>query len=191
MAIAKLAYHIQATESPAFDAVFFNLGAFHIELAYFNAIGKYIAESGCPYILTVSGVLASSLMNGFLRGKHYNRCKRIHLIFAAALLSLKLREFIKRNEENETKVASARYKVSKIYESPVNIEDFSKDLKELLDQYKESIDMTLLEGLDGCTAQYWMGYIEMVMNWLIFSRSIREGDFHLYIYSLKNISICV
>ena len=187
LGIAKLAYQIQATESPAFDAVFVNLGAFHIELAYFNAIGKYIAESGGPYILTESGVLASGSMNGFTRGKHYNRCKRIHMIFAAALLVLKLKEFMKMNEENKTKVESMRYEVSKINEAPVYIEDFSKDLKELLDQYKGSINMTL-EGLDGYTAQYWMDYIEMVMNWLIFSRSIREGDFHLYIYSLKNIS---
>ena len=143
LAIVKLANQIQATESPAFDAVFVNLGAFHIELAYFNAIGKYIAESGGSYILTESGLLASGSMNGFLRGKHYNRCKRIHVIFAAALLVLKLREFITRNEENETKVESVRYEVSKIDEAPVHIEDFSKDLKELLDQYKESIDMTL------------------------------------------------
>ena len=48
LAIAKVAYQIQATESPAFDAVFINLGAFHIEMAYFNAIGKYINESGGP-----------------------------------------------------------------------------------------------------------------------------------------------
>ena len=33
-----------------------------------------------------------------------------------------------------------------------------------------------------------MGYIHMVVNWFQLSRSIREGDFDLYIYSLKNIS---
>ena len=40
----------------------------------------------------------------------------------------------------------------------------------------------------GTTGQYWMGYIHMVVNWFQLSRSIREGDFDLYIYSLKNIS---
>ena len=48
LAIAKLAYQIQATEAPVIDTIFINLGAFHIEMAYFNAIGKYIAESGGP-----------------------------------------------------------------------------------------------------------------------------------------------
>ena len=43
LAIAKLAYQIQATEASDFDIIFINLGAFHIEMAYFNAIGKYIA----------------------------------------------------------------------------------------------------------------------------------------------------
>ena len=63
LAIAKVAYQIQATESPAFDSIFINLGAFHIELAYLNAIGKYISESGGPFILTESGVLASGSLN--------------------------------------------------------------------------------------------------------------------------------
>ena len=45
LAIAKIALKIQATESPKYD-VFVNLGALHIEMAFFSAIGKYTAESG-------------------------------------------------------------------------------------------------------------------------------------------------
>ena len=91
LAIAKLAYQIQATEAPDFDIIFINLGAFHIEMAYFNAIGKYIAESGGPYILTESGILASGSMNAFIKGKHYNRCKRIHMLFCSCITTFEIK----------------------------------------------------------------------------------------------------
>ena len=44
MTIAKIAMQIQHEESPKFDNIFINLGAFHMEMALFNAIGKYIDE---------------------------------------------------------------------------------------------------------------------------------------------------
>ena len=118
LAIAKVAYQIQATESPAFDAVFINLGAFHIEMAYFNAIGKYINESGGPYILIESGVLASGSLHGFIKGKHYNRCKRIHMLLAAALEILRIEELA--NEETDTLVSiqASRDEINKMNEKP-------------------------------------------------------------------------
>ena len=48
LAIAKIAMSIQAEEFPKFDNVFVALGSFHIELAFFSALGKIIDESGAP-----------------------------------------------------------------------------------------------------------------------------------------------
>jgi len=42
LAVAKIAYQIQIQESPTFDNIFIYLGAFHIEISFFNAIGKYM-----------------------------------------------------------------------------------------------------------------------------------------------------
>ena len=57
-------------------------GCFHIEMAIIKAIGKLIAESGRPKMLTECGVLATGSLRGFLDGKHFNRCKRQHPILA-------------------------------------------------------------------------------------------------------------
>ena len=78
LAISKMALAIQVEESPRFDDLFIKLGSFHILLSYFKCIGKYIEESGGPYILKECGVLASGSIRGFLAGKNYNRCKRLH-----------------------------------------------------------------------------------------------------------------
>lgn len=67
--IAKIALSIQAAERPRFNKLFIQLGAFHIQLSFFKAVGKFIAESGGPYIFTESGVLAEGSLNGFLTGK--------------------------------------------------------------------------------------------------------------------------
>ena len=75
---AKLALQIQAEESTEFDNIFVTLGSFHTELAFFNACGKIISESGALHILNESLVLAAGSTNGFIKGKNYNRCKRIH-----------------------------------------------------------------------------------------------------------------
>ena len=42
------------------------LGAFHIEMAFFKALGKLISESGGADMLTDTGVLAPGSLNGFL-----------------------------------------------------------------------------------------------------------------------------
>lgn len=77
-----MAYQIQSVESPKFDNIFIHLGAFHIEMSFFKVLGKYIEESGGPFILTESLVLPEGSLKGFLTGTHYNRCKRIHTIFS-------------------------------------------------------------------------------------------------------------
>lgn len=85
LAIAKVAYQIQSVERPQFNNLFIHLGAFHIMMAYFKAVGKFIDECGLTYIMVESGLLASGSVNGFISGKHFNRCKRLHPLVSLGL----------------------------------------------------------------------------------------------------------
>ncbi|CAG9818900.1 unnamed protein product [Phaedon cochleariae] len=85
LAIAKMTMQIQSEERPKYNNIFIQLGAFHIQIFFFKAVGKYIEESGGPYILAESGVLASGSLKGFITGTYYNRCKRIHPIWILRL----------------------------------------------------------------------------------------------------------
>lgn len=51
LSIAKLAMQIRHTQKPEFDDIFINLAAFHTQMAFFQAIGKYIDSSGLIEIL--------------------------------------------------------------------------------------------------------------------------------------------
>ncbi|KAG5887454.1 hypothetical protein JTB14_017310 [Gonioctena quinquepunctata] len=90
LAIAKMAMKIQEKEKPKFDKVFVNLGAFHMEMAFFKAIGKYIDGSGLVEILVQAEVLANGSMNSFLDSKHFNRCKRLHPLIACIKLHFEI-----------------------------------------------------------------------------------------------------
>ncbi|CAG4981938.1 unnamed protein product [Colias eurytheme] len=94
LAISKMAMQIQQKEQPKFDNIFINLGAFHMQMAFFKAIGKYIDSSGLVEILVQAEVLASGSMNSFLDSKHFNRCKRIHPLTAAALEIIHFEQYL-------------------------------------------------------------------------------------------------
>ena len=91
LAIAKIAMQIQATETPTSDKVFVSLGACHIELSFFSALGKYIAGSSGPYILNEAKVIEKESLNGFIMGENYDCCERSHqsLVLAFEILLFK------------------------------------------------------------------------------------------------------
>ena len=94
LAVALKAYSIQTLQEPAFDKLIILLVNCHLELAFFGALGTYIADSGIEYILTESGVLAEGSLSGFMKGKFYNRCTRIHQILAGVLEQALLTRFL-------------------------------------------------------------------------------------------------
>ena len=85
LAVALKAYSIQALDSPLFNKLLIMLGNFHLEMAFYGAIGTFISESGAEYLLTESGILAEGSMMGFICGKYYNRCTPIHDILALVM----------------------------------------------------------------------------------------------------------
>lgn len=78
LAIAKVAIQLQSTEKPKFDNLFIHLGTFHVMMAYFKAVGKFIDNCGLTNIMENADILASGSVNCFINGKHFNRCKRLH-----------------------------------------------------------------------------------------------------------------
>ena len=78
LAVALKACSIQSLRAPDFDRLIILLGHLHVEMAFFGAVGTYISDSGLEYLLTETNVLAEGSLNGFIKGKFYNRCTRIH-----------------------------------------------------------------------------------------------------------------
>ncbi len=101
LAIALKAYSIQALQAPTFDKLIILLGNFHFELAFFGAVGTFLADSGVEYLLNEAGALAEGSVAGFMKGKFYNRCTRIHKILAAVMERELFSKFLHLKEDDE------------------------------------------------------------------------------------------
>ena len=66
--ITLKAYAIQALQTPTFDKLIILLGNFHLELAFFGAVGTFLADSGIEYLVTEANVLAEGSLAGFMNG---------------------------------------------------------------------------------------------------------------------------
>ena len=126
-------------------------------------------------------VIASGSLKGLISGKHYNRCKMIHPLFAAAMELLHFKLFISScdnlGEREDSSVHGADF--AKVY--------LSNELMEIIDDYEKFKESTK-KGLNGLTAQYWFIYIELIDIYYTFSRSTRSGNFELYVYSLQMVT---
>lgn len=189
LAIAKMAMQIQENEKPKFDNIFVNLGAFHLQMAFFKAIGKFIDSCGLVEILVQADVLAGGSMNSFLDSKHFNRCKRLHPLTAAALQILHFNQYI-----STSKIDTAEEILADLIQNLTNTTfevNERIELPELLhgtvEEYTEFCKQTLT-GKHGKTAQYYYQYCELINLFLRFSRSIRTSNFELYLESIYNMS---
>lgn len=186
LAIAKVALEMQASYKPNFDNLFIHLGPFHIMMAYFKAIGKVIMDCGLTNVMVQSNLLASGSVSGFLEGKHFNRCKRLHPLMAVGLEILHFRSFL---EMNNTVVTDqivdeiTRLRASSI--STLTIEN--EELNDLLNNYNIYKQQTL-NGEFGKTPQFYLIYINLVHYYLTLSRCIRNGDFELFKFVLPKIT---
>lgn len=178
LAIAKIAFQMKSVERPRFNDLFIHMGTFHAIMALFKAIGKVINEWGLTNIMVKSKLLAIGSVKGFVSGKHYNRCKRLHPLVSLALQMLHMEAFIKVKKiyisENLVDYLS-KIQSQKASSSTFNDEEFLVMNHKYL-EFKEET----LNGVYGKTAQFTMMYVNFVDYYQMFTRSIRVGDFDLY-----------
>ncbi|KAE9521357.1 hypothetical protein AGLY_018237 [Aphis glycines] len=188
LAIAKVALQIQTTEQPKFDNLFINLGAFHIMMAYFKTIGKFIDECGITYIMVESELLASGSVNGFITGKHFNRCKRLYPVIALGLQILHFELFLEKEciDVPEDILLELEALLTKSTNYNLDLTE-NENLKKLINLYSKFQEDSL-SGLHGKTAQYYMNFIQLVDFYLLLSKSIRVGDFKLFCYILPKMT---
>lgn len=187
LAIAKVAMQIQTEESPKFDNVFVNLGGFHIEMALFSAVGKYVAESGGPHILNEVGVIAKGSIKSFLSGKSYKHSRRCHQLLALPMEILHFTSFHGTKEEN--KIGEDIQEEIKCIKSKTSLNDhkFSNEAHNVIQEYNSFSEATE-NGNHGPTAKFWMKYVEMIRLYHTFCRSLRESKFDLYAYCLRKLA---
>ena len=139
------------------------LGYFNVELTFFGAIGTYISDSGLEYLLSEAGILAEGSVVGFIKGKFYNRCTRIHQI-AAAVLERSLFERYLSDTLIADKYQSILQEINRLSSDDTTSHQFlaeSEEFKNLLEDYEQFFH-EVMNGKYGKTAAYWAIYIYFI-----------------------------
>lgn len=186
LAIARASYCIQAQEAPKFNNIFIHLGAFHIEMAFFKAVGTFIDGCGLSHVMTECNLIANGSIAGFITGKNYNRCKRIHSQIALVLQQLHFQSFLeKKNITIQESVLD--YLTTFMQHKDISPQVQHTETQQLIESYDEYITDTL-EGKHGKTAQFYAMYIDFINLYHTFIKSIRVRDLDLYLYALGKIA---
>ncbi|XP_011171576.3 uncharacterized protein LOC105204222 [Solenopsis invicta] len=186
LAIAKVALQIQRTEKPRFDNLFIHVGMFHVMMAYFKAIGKFINNCGISTVMINSDLLASGSINGFLEGKHFNRCRRLHPIIYLAINILHFESFAD-SENIEITDQVKKYLQDFIKHRSERPTVQNRELENLFDEYDDYKQKTL-QGEHGKTPQFYLMYAQLIEYFFILNMSIRKGDFELFKFILPKIA---
>ena len=170
LAIVRIALQIQGEESPKYDNLFVTLGAFHVELAFFKAIGKVIAEFGGPYVLQESDVLAKGSLQSFITGKNYKPCKRLHETLSLSLEILHFERFVSIQDDKDGLVTNLRKENPEWLNNGVQL---TPEVEEILKRYFVFCGKTE-DGVHGKTAQFWIHYIKLIHIYHESCRSVRQ-----------------
>ena len=113
----------------------------------------FVAESGGPSILIACDILASGSLKGFITGKRYNRCKRIH----SAMELLHFKFFLScAGSDMEDLVREELSQIlkdnSSIHSTEFDDTSLSKKMRDFLEDYEIFKDETRRR-LHGLTAQ--------------------------------------
>lgn len=164
------------------------LGNFHLELAFYGAIGTFINDSGAQHLLTESGILAEGSLMGFLRRKYYNRCVRIHDILALAMEKKLYDNFMSTlTQERQDTIKHLLVEVPPDVNAQEQFLNTHPLFQDHMNQY-ELCFKDVLNGKLGPTTQYWSMYVFMINRvHRDLMRAIHTNDVDDYIATLPAI----
>lgn len=167
---------VQSTEKPVYDNLFIHLRPFHIMLALFRAIGKFIDDCGIMNIAVESEIIANGSVDGFLKGKHFNRCKRLHPLMALGLEILCFQSFLE--EENIVTDEDVHNNLSTFLNGNETFGNIigNEAISTLMTRY-QFYKEECRKGTFGKTPQFYVTYMDLVHYYQLLSQSIRTGNF--------------
>lgn len=129
-----------------------------------------------------SELLAEGSVRGFLSGKHFNRCKKIHSVVALSMKILHFKAFIKFYEEEDSDKIQLNEVIEILENDSRNLASADVTLpilKSFLEQY-EAYTADTLSGEHGRTPQFAMMYVSIFELYQLLERGLRTNDVALY-----------
>ena len=133
-------------------------GGLHIEMAALKALGSWLDGSGWTKALAEAKVASPGTADSFIRASHVTKTRRAHTVTAAALYNLLKCAFDDYNKSISTD------------EDRLDFEDWHTKCMTESPQF-----------------EYWYTTLSFELTLLLFIRSLRQGNFKLYIEALISL----
>ncbi|KAL8571746.1 hypothetical protein ACOMHN_060831 [Nucella lapillus] len=169
------------------------LGGFHTSMNFCKVVGKYMNSSGIANIWVESGVLGEGTAENIMDGKGWNRAIRVHKLTVEALWSILWERFKEWATENEKTVSenlqNAAKRVTQGFanKDDNDIQSSLEDLLSSIEEVKVLFDEFESSSSENATYQYWRTYMKLVSILLRFTRSLRDGDWELFLSSFAEM----
>ena len=154
------------------------MGGLHIAMNFLKTIGDHMEGSGIDSIWVESGLLGQNATYEALSGKHYNRGIRANKITAQALWSLLLPQFM-------IFLHNVAVTLHDAIVSATNVEDLQELFNSLSDDRLRNVFDEFTKSKTSPNYKFWWQYLELVSIMLLFTISLRQGLWDLYVYSFR------
>ena len=166
------------------DYFVFRLGELNTVFAMLKVIGNYIEESWLDRIFVESGIYGENALKQILGGKHMKGSIEAHTTLYLALLRTLIFDWYNASQENkDTKCNLTKEATS----------EYMKEQVELVQNiFKESWTLTKIYSFGDALenqGRFFMNYMLMVENLLLFIRASREGLWMLHLSSLNDFKV--
>lgn len=156
------------------------MGGLHLAMNYLKAIGQHMTDTGLSEIWKESDLLADGSILKVFDGKAYAKAMRAHkLTFQAMwrILIPRLLSFIQQRSDDLHSILTEGGNDVENLAAIVKSEEFSSIMTEFVKH----------ESSQNNNFKFWWTYVDSVSTLLLFTRSIRDGTWDLYLYSLKSM----
>ena len=154
------------------------MGGLHIAMNFLKTIGDNMEGSRIDSIWVESGLLGPNATYEALSGKHYSRGIRANKITAQALWSLLLPQFMIFLHNVDVTLHDAIV-------SATNGENLQELINSLSDDRLRNVFDEFTKSKTSPNCKFWWQYLELVSIMLLFTRSLRQGLWDLYVYSFR------
>ena len=156
------------------------LGGFHLLMSFMGAVGNIMAGSGLEELWSKSYALSS--VPHMASGHAYSRALRAHFLTQEALATILLRT----SDALDDTVKTSLHQLYANLLGGSDIEEAfsSEQVAKLFNELQRICDDTKNSNQ---TSKLWIQYFELVQIMRLFVRAERTGDWHLHLYTVKQM----
>ena len=181
-AVYEISYTLRKNNPQEFPGLILRLGGFHLLMNYLGAVGKFMTGTGLKEMLVKGGIILDGTANKILSGRGYYQSINAHMRAHETMVFLwwsAFEDFCLSKQIDIGCFSDLNEKLEHLglclRTDKEQAVDSLKQIQESLQPVEQMMGMFNASRLDFKTHQFWLKYLEMTENMLLYLHAEREG----------------